>query len=395
VAVTTLAGSFGVMGRGGELLVMVGTRPEAIKLAPVIEAVRGRGVAVRVCATGQHQALATDALASFGIVPDRRLRTTWAGPRLAAAAAGLADAIGLEIDARAAGAIMVQGDTTTAFAGALAGFYARIPVLHVEAGLRTGDDASPYPEELHRRAIAPLATLHFAPTPGARAALVAEGVAVAAIRETGNTGIDALLRMREKLLRDSAFAAAVAATLPSRVAGRRLVLATMHRRENLGLPLANLCAAMRRLARDGDVEVILPVHPNPDVRRTVERELGDVAGVRLCAPLAYPAFVWLLDQAALVMTDSGGVQEEAPALGCPVVVLRHTTERAEAVSSGNAVLAGTDGGAVYAAARAILDDPLRHARMSEAISPFGDGRASERIAEAVATLALRREAVMA
>ena len=345
----------------GKLFVVVGTRPEAIKLAPVIRALRTAGATVTVCATGQHRTLAGEALAWFGLVPDLGL-----GPHpadLDGLSASLLTAVGAAIDAEQPERVIVQGDTASALAGALAAHHRRLPVAHVEAGLRSGDLAAPWPEEGNRRLIAALADLHFAPTEVAAAALRAENIAAAAIHMTGNSGIDAL-----RLIPPG--------PPPLDPGGRRLILVTCHRRESFGRGIAGIAAALRALARRPDVTIALPLHPNPVVRAG----LGALDGVRLLDPLTYPDFVRLLAAAHLVLTDSGGVQEEAPALGVPVLVLRDTTERPEGVAAGTARLVGTKARRILAEACRLLDDPAAHAAMARAHCPYGDGHAARRIA---------------
>lgn len=349
-----------------KLFVVVGTRPEAIKLAPVVLAVRAAGAAVRLCATGQHQTLAADALSWFGLAPDLGL-----GPHpadLDGLCGSLLTGIGAALAAERPDRVIVQGDTISALAGALAAHHHCLPVAHVEAGLRTGDLAAPWPEEGNRRLIAALADLHFAPTAGAAAALRAENVPAAAIRVTGNTGIDALRWMRERR----------AAPAP-RADRRKLILVTCHRRESFGPGLARIAEALRTIAARPDVLIALPLHPNPAVRAA----LGGLAGIRLLTPLAYPEFVQWLAAAHIVLTDSGGVQEEAPALGVPVLVLRDTTERPEGIAAGTARLVGTCTRRIVAETCRLLDDPTAHAAMSRAHSPYGDGQAAQRIAAAL------------
>lgn len=342
---------------------VVGTRPEAIKIAPVVLALRAGGAAVRLCATGQHSTMAAEALSWFGIAPDLCL-----GPQpadLDGLCGSLLTGIGAALAAERPQRVIVQGDTISALAGALAAHHHRLPVAHVEAGLRTGNLAAPWPEEGNRRLIATLADLHFAPTETAAAALKAENVPAGAIHVTGNTGIDALNWMRAQQ-EEPAF-------VPD---GRKLILVTCHRRESFGAGLARVAEALNVLAQRPDVIIALPLHPNPAVRAA----LGGLAGLRLLAPLAYPAFVRWLAAAHIVLTDSGGVQEEAPALGVPVLVLRDTTERPEGIAAGTARLVGTCTRRIIAETSRLLDDPAAHAAMSRAHSPYGDGHAAQRIA---------------
>lgn len=363
----------------GRLFVVIGTRPEAVKLAPVIAALRGV-LPVTVCATGQHRDLLDTAFADFGIVPDINLDLMQGGQRPEDVVAAALPVLRRAITATRAAAVIVQGDTASAFAGAQAGAYAGVPVIHVEAGLRSDSIAEPFPEELHRRAIAQLSSLHFAPTAAAAAALLAEGIPAAAVHVVGNTGIDALLDTAARLRGDAAARAQAAAMLPSLEARRPLLLATVHRRENHGTRLADIASALEQLAVRHGAQIVVPVHPNPAVRSVLEARLGAVPGIHLVPPLRYPAFVTLLQRARAVLTDSGGVQEEAPALGCPVLVLRTTTERREGLAAGTAQLVGTDPGAIVAAASRLLTDDVAHARMARVALPYGDGHAAARIA---------------
>jgi UDP-N-acetylglucosamine 2-epimerase (non-hydrolysing) len=275
--------------------------------------------------------------------------------------------------------ILVQGDTTTTFAAAFAAFLEKVPTGHVEAGLRTGDRWQPFPEEMNRILTTRIAALHFAPTPAARNALLVEGVPAGDIYLTGNTVIDALL---QTVRPDYRFRTPALAALDP---GRRLVLVTTHRRESFGPPLRSICAAIRELAgRFPELEWVLPVHPNPEVKATVEELLCDLPGMHLIPPVDYVEFVHLMSRAYLVLTDSGGVQEEAPSLGKPVLVLREVTERPEGVLAGTALVVGTDRARIVAAASELLSSPEAYARMANAVNPYGDGRASERILTALA-----------
>lgn len=355
------------------ILIVVGTRPEAIKLAPVILALRRLpGMAISVCATGQHAELAPQALAHFGIAPDIQLGRQ--PSQLDQLSASLIVGIGAAIDEVQADRVIVQGDTCSAMAGALAAHYRRIPVAHVEAGLRSGDLHHPWPEEANRRLVAVLADMHFAPTENAAAALRSENLPPSRIHVTGNTVIDALHHIRGQSEAD----------LPVDTGGKRLVLVTCHRRESFGGGLGGIAAALRILSERTDIIMAIPVHPNPEVSGPLRAGLVGCPNIRLLDPLAYPAFVQLLAAAHLALTDSGGVQEEAPALGVPVLVLRDRTERTEGVAAGTARIVGRRRDAITAAANELLDDPAAHARMARAHSPYGDGLASERIAAFIA-----------
>ncbi|MGE5488205.1 MAG: non-hydrolyzing UDP-N-acetylglucosamine 2-epimerase [bacterium] len=361
------------MSRRARVLVIIGTRPEAIKLCPVVKAFRERaGLDVRVCATAQHRALLDGVLSTFGVTPDADLDIMRPGQTpLEACARMLAALDTLLADIRPDLAI-VQGDTVTTFAGALACFYRRVPVGHVEAGLRTWDLQQPFPEEANRVLTSRIASLHFAPTEWAAANLRSEGVPASAIHVTGNTSIDAVLLVRDWL--ESGELAG--ADLPGLDPERKLILVTAHRRESFGEPFERICAALARLASRRDVQIVYPVHPNPSVREPVERLLAGVPNVLLTAPLEYAPFVDLMRRAYLILTDSGGIQEEAPTLGKPVLVLREKTERPEAVLAGTVKLAGTCVDTIVCEATRLLDDPAAHKAASRVHNPYGDGRAS-------------------
>ncbi len=362
---------------GNRLVFVAGTRPEAVKIAPVILALRARGEQPVLVSTGQHGDLLTGALAAFGLAPDHDLAIMRTAQTPADVVGALIPALTAVFSTISPAAVVVQGDTATALAGALAAAYARIPVAHIEAGLRSGRD-DPFPEEMHRKQIAQVASLHFAPTAAAGAALRGEGIAARAIQVTGNSGIDALHWMQGRIAGDPTMAAALAHRFAGINPARPMILATVHRRENHGAPLARIVAALADLARDA--EIILPVHPNPAVAEPVMAALAGRPGVHLLPPLDYPAFVWLLQRVTLVVTDSGGVQEEGPALGVPVLVMRDVTERREGIDTGNALLVGTRCEGIVRAARGLLADAAAIARMSEPALPYGQGDAAARIA---------------
>jgi len=365
----------------GEVLVIFGTRPEAIKLFPVIHALRDAGVGCRVCVTGQHREMLDQVLRLSRIVPDHDLNVMRPAQTLDALTAALLTGIGAVLDAERPRRVIVQGDTATAMVGTLAAYYRRIPVSHVEAGLRSGDIHHPWPEEVNRRIISAVADQNFAPTPEAADALRREGIRKDTIFETGNTVIDALLATRALLADDAAPCATVDAIIDG-FDGKRIVAVTTHRRENFEA-MHGIALALARIAARGDVGVIFPVHPNPAVRSAMAQLQADPA-IALVEPLDYPAFVRLLDRCTLVLTDSGGVQEEAPSLGKPVLVMRETTERPEGVAAGTARLVGTSPDAIVAAVSALLDDRTAYDLMARAHSPFGDGHAAARIARIVA-----------
>ena len=359
------------------ILVVFGTRPEAIKLWPVLAALSRAGVRPVVCVTGQHRDLLAQTLPLLGIVPDFDLRLMDAAASPAALADLMAERVAWVIAKVRPDWVVVQGDTTSALAASLAAAVGGVPLAHVEAGLRTFDRSAPWPEEGNRCEIGRLADLHFAPTSRAATNLQAEGVAEDAIVVTGNTAIDALHAMLGRLdaepdlLRSSLAEADVGV-------GKRIIVLTGHRRENFGDGFRHVAAAARRIALRGDVDVVMPVHPNPSLGDFVEL-LRDVPGVRLLPPLSYSACVALLRRAFLIITDSGGLQEEAPALGIPLLVTRASTERPEAIDCGAARLVGTNADAIADAANALLDDPAAYAAMARIRSPFGDGRAAGRI----------------
>lgn len=367
-------------------MVVLGTRPEAIKLIPVIEALRRRGMAVRVCATAQHRHLLDQALG--GLRPDIDLDLMRSGQSLGGTTGRIVTALDKVFAAERPERVIVQGDTATACAGAQAAFYRQIPVAHVEAGLRTGDLSAPHPEEGNRRMISMIADWHFAPTTAAALALQNEGVAPEKILVTGNTVVDALHQVRARLQMQPELAGA-ALTVLNRCHGRKLVLVTCHRRESFAAA-DDIADAIRALAMRRDVLIALPLHPNPAIRRPLEQALRNVENVALLEPLDFAPFVALLSAAYLVLTDSGGVQEEAPVMGVPALVMRDTTERPEGVAAGTARLVGTDSRRIVTEVCRLLDDAKAHAGMSHAHSPYGDGRAAERIADALAATSAER-----
>lgn len=366
-----------------KILVIFGTRPEAIKLFPVVAALRAtRGLTVRTCATGQHRGLLDQVLAVANLTPDVDLDLMEPGQSLDRLTARLLVGLGEVMDAEQPDRVLVQGDTTTAMAGALAAYYRRIPVGHVEAGLRSGDIGHPWPEEINRRIVAPIADRHFAPTTTAAEALRRENIDPATIHVTGNTVIDALLTTRAKLAADPALAAGLD-HIVARFAGKRIVLVTAHRRENFGESMVDIARAIGRIADRGDTAILFPCHPNPAVSDVMRTMLGKRAGVALIEPLDYPHFVRALELCDVVLTDSGGIQEEAPALGKPVLVMRETTERPEGIAAGTARLIGTDPDRIVSEISTLLDDDGAYSAMARAHNPFGDGQAAARIARIV------------
>ena len=358
--------------------VVFGTRPEAIKMLPVVRALRARPeeFECRVVATGQHRQMLDQVLAVFGTVPDADLDLMEPGQELERIFTRAVMAMKDELAATRPDMVLVEGDTTTVFATALAAFWRGCPVGHVEAGLRSGDVRNPFPEEMNRILAGCLSDLHFAPTRDAAGNLLRAGVPEARIFVTGNTVIDAL-RATALAVKDRPCAAV-------RDARSRVVLVTVHRRESFGEPLGRVLAALAQIVKTvPDIEIVLPVHPNPRVYDAVHAALGNVPRVHLLAPLDYLDFVAYLEAAHLVLSDSGGVQEEAPALGTPVLVLRETTERPEGIHAGVARLVGTDTARIVGEAVKLLGDGRAYAAMARAVNPYGDGRASERIVAAL------------
>jgi UDP-N-acetylglucosamine 2-epimerase (non-hydrolysing) len=360
------------------ILFVFGTRPEAIKLCPLIRELRSREeFAVRICVTAQHRGMLDQVLDAFQVTPDYDLNLMRPHQTLSSLTARILEALEPVLAAAPIAMVIVQGDTTTTLAAALAAFYHRIPSAHVEAGLRTGDPDHPFPEEMNRVLTGRLSDLHFAPTPRAAANLLAEGVPESRIHVTGNTGIDAVLYVRDALESGALPAAEWSCLDP----GRRLVVVTGHRRENFGARFASQMRALARLAARPDVQLVYPVHRNPNVFGPAHELLGGRPNIHLVEPLAYVPFVDLLRRAYFIITDSGGIQEEAPSLGKPVLVMREKTERPEAVEAGTVKLVGTDEERIVAEATRLLDVPAECARMARVHNPYGDGQASRRIAE--------------
>jgi UDP-N-acetylglucosamine 2-epimerase (non-hydrolysing) len=371
------------------LALIVGTRPECIKLAPVFAELRRSGkTRPLLVSTGQHRELLDQALGSFGLKPDVDLGLMQPGQSLPELSSRVITGMSAWLAEAKPAAVVVQGDTTTVLGSALAAFYAGIPVAHVEAGLRTDDIRSPFPEEMNRRATSTLVQWHFCPTQQAKANLLREGIPEAHCHVTGNTVIDALLATRARI--GGLEGAAVGARLgvpPAFIASHlaspkaRWILVTGHRRESFGPGFENLCHGIRRLVdTHPDLGVLYPVHLNPRVQEPVRRLLGGHPRIALAAPAAYEDFVWLMDRSTFVLTDSGGVQEEAPSLGKPVLVMRENTERPEGVTAGTSELVGTDADRIVAAATRLLSDPAEYARRSQLRNPYGDGDAAVRIA---------------
>ncbi len=364
------------------VLVVFGTRAEAIKLCVLIRRLQklSHSFAVRTCVTAQHRSMLDQVLRTFEVTTDHDLDLMTEQQMLGETVANILDALGPLLAREKPDLVLVQGDTSTAFAAALAAFYARIPVAHVEAGLRTGNRRSPFPEEINRQFIGCLADLHFAATSSAALNLSKEGVSPGSITVTGNTIVDAMHYVRDEL---------AAGRMPrgpwhGLEDGRKLIVVTAHRRESFGAGLARICQALATLGEREDVRIVFPVHLNPSVQQTVRRLLGDQPRIDLREPVEYASFVDLMTRAHLILTDSGGIQEEAPSLGKPVLVMRDTTERPEGVEAGLARLVGTDPATILRETTRLLDDPSLYQQMTQMENPYGDGRACERIIEVLA-----------
>ena len=360
------------------VLVVIGTRPEAIKLAPVVRAARAVAFDVQVCVTGQHREMLRPILELFDITADHDLDLMTPGQTLSGLTAAALEGTTRVIEACNPSWVIVQGDTTTAMAASLASFYRGVPVAHVEAGLRTNDKRQPFPEELNRRIVDDVTDFHFAPTERARANLLREGHSPATVRVTGNTGIDAL---RHAISLDYEMGRGPLAALPH---DRRTVLVTAHRRESFGAGMVAICRALLQLVDEvEDIQVVYPVHLNPNVQDPVREHLSGHERITLLPPLDYMSLIQLMRASVLILTDSGGIQEEAPTLGRPVLVLRDVTERPEAVEAGCARVVGTNAPRIVREARRLLEDATAYRRMAHVANPFGDGHASERIVNAL------------
>jgi UDP-N-acetylglucosamine 2-epimerase (non-hydrolysing) len=372
-----------------KVLVIFGTRPEAVKCFPVVHELRKlTGVDVRVCVTAQHRHMLDQILNLVEIEPEYDLNLMRAQSSLTDLTNDVLSALGEVLTRESPDRVLVQGDTTTTMGATLAAFYRRIPVGHVEAGLRSWNNYSPWPEEVNRRIVSTIADLHFAPTIQARDNLLKENVAPDRVYVTGNTVIDALVEIRKRLVTYKHCNPALASILEAaRLDGRRILVVTSHRRENWGAGVEEICRALRAIANRGDVEIVFPLHLNPNIQTPVRETLGQHARIKLFDPLDYLPFVALMDASYLILTDSGGIQEEAPALGKPVLVLRDTTERPEGIKAGNARLVGVNAERIIAEANRLLDDPVQYRVMSQSHNPYGDGKAAARIAGLVLGLA--------
>lgn len=366
------------------VLLIFGTRPEAIKMAPLCTALaRSTGIDSRVCVTAQHRQMLDQVLVAFDVKPSFDLNLMRPGQDLTDVTCNALSGLKTVLRDWRPDLVLVHGDTTTTLAASLAAFYERIPVGHVEAGLRTGNMLSPWPEEANRKLTSCLADLHFAPTNTSRDNLLREGVPADKIHVTGNTVIDALLAARSKIETDKSLSRELHSKFDFLDHDRKMILVTGHRRENFGAGFENICTALGRLAARSDIEIVYPVHLNPNVREPVQRILSASKNVHLIEPEDYLPFVHLMDRSHIILTDSGGIQEEAPSLGKPVLVMRETTERPEAVEAGTVRLVGTSVNSICNEVERLLDQPAEYDKMARAHNPYGDGQACRRIVNVI------------
>ena len=364
------------------LLFVFGTRPEALKCFPVIrEALQRSDIDSQVCITAQHREMLDQVIELTGIPVDYDLDLMSPGQTLFDITARILCEMEAVLEKSKPDYVVVQGDTTTAMTAALSAFYKRIPVAHIEAGLRSGDIYSPWPEEANRKIVGDIASLHFAPTPQARDNLLAERKESHRIFVTGNTVIDTLLHFSRQLDEDAALNAKINAEFPFLDSTKRLILVTSHRRENFDGGIERICAALLKLASRGDLQIVYPVHPNPNVTKVITANLSESPDIHLVGPQDYLPFLYLQKRSTLILTDSGGVQEEAPSLGKPVLVMRENTERPEGIAAGTAKLVGTDQELIIRESTRLLDDPEAYQQMARQHNPYGDGAASQRIIE--------------
>lgn len=368
-----------------KVLTVFGTRPEAIKMAPLVHALaKAPHFEAKVCVTAQHREMLDQVLKLFSIVPEYDLNIMQPGQGLTEITCRILEGLKPVLESFKPDVVLVHGDTTTTMAASLAAFYQRIPVGHVEAGLRTGDLSSPWPEEGNRTLTGHLATYHFAPTETSRQNLLRENIADNRIAVTGNTVIDALFWVRDRVLSDEVLRNELTQRYPFLANGKKMILVTGHRRESFGRGFEQICHALAEIAANNpDVQIVYPVHLNPNVSEPVKRILGHVENVMLIEPQDYLPFVWLMNRAWLILTDSGGIQEEAPSLGKPVLVMRDMTERPEAVSAGTVCLVGTDSQRIVNEVTRLLQDESAYQAMSRAHNPYGDGQACHRILSAL------------
>ncbi|MCX8959018.1 UDP-N-acetylglucosamine 2-epimerase (non-hydrolyzing) [Erwinia psidii] len=368
-----------------KVLTVFGTRPEAIKMAPLVHALtQDGGIEARLCVTAQHREMLDQVLQLFAIVPDYDLNIMRPGQGLSEIASRILEGLKAVFSEFTPDVVLVHGDTTTTFAASLAAFYHRIPVGHVEAGLRTGDLYSPWPEEANRTLTGHLASYHFTPTETARQNLLRENLPASRMFVTGNTVIDALFWVRDRLMRDEALRNGLATRYPFLDANKKMILVTGHRRESFGGGFERICSALADIAHlHPDAQIVYPVHLNPNVSEPVNRILCGIDNIVLIEPQEYLPFVYLMVRSWLILTDSGGIQEEAPSLGKPVLVMRDTTERPEAVEAGTVKLVGTDVEKIVSEVTRLLTDEEAYQSMSRAHNPYGDGLACERIVQAL------------
>lgn len=367
-----------------KVLVVFGTRPEAIKMAPVVWALASHeAFETKVCVTAQHRSMLDQVLKLFEIVPDFDLNLMSTAQTLEGISARILESLSLVLTSYCPDLVLVHGDTTTTSMASLACFYKKIPVAHVEAGLRTGNLYSPWPEEFNRRLTGLVADLHFAPTEVARNNLLAENINSETVIVTGNTVIDALLQVSERLTQDETLRAPLNKQFDFLNPTKRLVLVTGHRRENFGEGMKEICNALLRLSERDDLQIVYVVHLNPNVKGPIEANLSGKSNIYLIPPRDYLSFVYLMINSHIILTDSGGIQEEAPSLGKPVLVMRDTTERPEAIAAGTAKLVGTDGQRIVAEVTKLLESDSEYAKMAESKNPYGDGRSSQHILTSV------------
>jgi UDP-N-acetylglucosamine 2-epimerase (non-hydrolysing) len=364
-----------------KILIVFGTRPEAIKMAPVVRAFQNQidFFETKVCVTAQHREMLDQVLEFFNIKPDFDLNLMKPNQNLYTLTSDIITGLKSVLDEFSPDFVFVHGDTTTTMATSLAGFYSGAKVCHVEAGLRTHNKLSPFPEEINRQITGRIADIHFAPTTKSRNNLLSEGIAEEQITVTGNTVIDALLDSIDRV--NNMTNKTIDFLKDTINFSKKIVLVTGHRRENHGEGFINICNALKEISKDDKVEIVYPVHLNPNVKGPVHDHLGNIENIKLIEPLAYESFVWLMDKANIIITDSGGVQEEAPSLGKPVLVMRDTTERPEAVEAGTVILVGTNKDLIVKEALDLIKNEERYKNMSKLHNPYGDGKASKRIVE--------------
>ena len=367
-----------------KILSVFGTRPEAIKMAPLVKAMEAHPqISSYTCVTAQHRGMLDQALELFEITPDFDLNIMKSGQDLIHITTEVLQKLTPILQEVRPDRVLVHGDTTTTMAAAMASFYQHIPVGHVEAGLRTGNINSPWPEEMNRRVVSTIADMHFAPTPRSRENLIRENVNPESVIVTGNTVVDATLMILGLLQANKPRQRQYEDQFSFIESDKRVILVTAHRRENFGPGIERICEALKQLARRGDTLVVYPVHPNPQIKEPVTRILGDIQNIRLLEPLDYLPFVYLMNRSYIILTDSGGIQEEAPSLGKPVLVMRDTTERPEAIDAGTVLLVGTDSASIYEAASNLIQDRNEYERMAYSHNPYGDGHASARIIDSL------------